>query len=158
LFNDLGHMLVGTDAHYQLGAYLQQKDPGMWSVNTTLGGIFGSGRPDLIYDSMPRDVFEIKPDGSDAAGAVQLQGYLNTPGAQSVAGNSSLVFGTGSSLTLTGGWFGEARYTYSPSSSPAVITYDVETPDVFQTARSLFQKPSGSPLILPPRVPPIIVP
>jgi RHS repeat-associated protein len=160
LFNDLGHMLVGTDAHFQLTAYLQQRDPGLWDEsNTTMGGIF-SGRPDLIYDSMPRDVFEIKPDGSAASGAAQLQGYLNTPGSQAVAGNFNLIFkGTDApNVTLSGGWFGEATYTYSASAFPGVVTYSVGSSETFTQARSLFSQTTPSPFPLPPRFPPTVVP
>ena len=132
----------------------------MWQGNTTLGGIFGDGRPDLIYDNMPMDVFEIKPDGSAALGAAQLQGYLNTPGAQAVPGNFGLIFQGAPSLSLTGGWFGDVTYTYSPSPDyPGVVTYSVSSPDIFERASRLFtQRPSGGPLPLPPRLPPVLVP
>jgi RHS repeat-associated protein len=160
LFNDLAHMLVGSDAHYQLTSYLQRRDPGLWDDgNTTLGGIFGSGRPDLIYDSMPRNVFEIKPQGSDAAGNAQLTTYLNSPGAQAVAGDYGLIFkgADAPSFTLTGGWFGEARYTYSPSAyySAGVVIYSVSS-GTFEAVGGLIKTPNFFPL--PPRLPPIVVP
>jgi hypothetical protein len=159
MFNHVGHMLAGSDAHFQLLSYLQGRDPDMWQGNIGLAGTYGGGRPDLIYDSMPRDIFEIKPDGSAAQGAAQLQGYLNTPGAQSVAGNFDLIFRGSSSLTLTGGWFGDATYTYTSSAFPGVVTYSVGSSDTFEFAKNLFsQRPFGAPLPLPPRLPPILLP
>jgi len=72
-------------------------------------------RPDLVYnDGLPYQAFEIKPDGSEAAGEAQLGRYLKTAGSQSIAGNSDLIFQGASSLTVNGGWFG-TDYTYSPS-------------------------------------------
>jgi hypothetical protein len=114
----------------------------------------------LIYDSMPRDVFEIKPDGSAAAGAAQLQGYLNTPGSQAVAGSFSLIFkgSDAPNVTLSGGWFGEATYTYSPSAFPGVVTYSVGSSETFQQARSLFSQTTPRSFPLPPRLPPTVVP
>src|SRR5262249_41120886 len=88
LFNHVGHMLVGTDAHFQLLRYLEGRDgPGVWSGNSPLDGLFGGGRPDLIYNSAPYQVYEIKPVGSEAAGAAQLQGYLDSPGANGIVGD-----------------------------------------------------------------------
>jgi hypothetical protein len=153
-------MLTGTDAHHQLLRYLQGEPGGdLWSGNTNFGGLFGSGRPDLIYSDAPNQVFEIKPEGSEAAGAAQLARYLNTPGANSIAGDFGLIFGRGSSITLTGGWFGETTYTYRPSALPGVVTYSVDQSSVFEQALRLFsQKPMGGPLPLPPRRPPIRIP
>jgi hypothetical protein len=109
LFNHAGHMLAGSDAHYQLLNYLQERDPGMWSGNVGFGGLFGGGRPDLIYDSSPYEVYEIKPDGADAAGAAQLARYLNTPGSNSIAGDAQRIFGGLSKFSLPGGWFGGTK-------------------------------------------------
>ena len=159
LYNHLGHMLVGTDAHYQLLKYLQGEYGDVWSGNTAFGGLFGDGRPDLIYDEMPREVYEIKPEGSEMAGATQLLGYLNTAGSQAIAGDFDLIFGGASSLTLSGGWFGEATYTYGPSAYSGVVTYTVNQTNVFDQALRLFsQRPTGGTLPLPPRMPPIAVP
>ena len=132
----------------------------MWDgSNTTLGGLFENKRPDLIYDSMPRDIFEIKPQGSEALGAVQLNEYLNIPGTQSIPGSFGLIFRGDSSLTLSGGRSSEARYTYSPSSYPGVVSYRVSGDDIFQQFRGFFsQRPTGMPLPLPPRLPPVVIP
>ena len=160
LFNHVGHLLVGTDAHYQLLRYLQGRDgDNVWSGNTTFGGLFGTGRPDLIYNDAPNQVYEIKPDGSEAAGAAQLNRYLNTAGAQATAGDFTRIFGGGSSITLAGGWFGDTTYTYSASTYSGVVTYQVDQSSVFEQAFRLFsQRPLGVPLPLPPRIPPVVVP
>jgi hypothetical protein len=159
LFNHLGHMLVGTDAHYQLLRYLQGEEPGMWSGNIGFDGLFGSGRPDLVYDAAPFEIYEIKSVGSDAAGRDQLQEYLNASGSQAIPGNFLRVFGQDSSIRLTGGWFGETTYTYSPGAFEGVIIYNVDQRSVFEQALKLFfQNPVGGPLPLPPRMPPILVP
>jgi hypothetical protein len=134
-------------------------DPTMWSYNTTLGGLFGSLRPDLIYASTPMNIFEIKLDGSAAQGDAQLQGYLNTPGAQAVPGDFNLIFKGASSLTLTGGWFG-GTYTYSPSSYQGVVTYTYDAPELLSQIVGVLTQPRGvgGGLPLPPRLPPVLVP
>jgi hypothetical protein len=152
LSNHLGHMLVGTDAHYQLLKHLQDRDQDMWTGNTTLDGMFDRGRPDLIYASLPKQIFEIKAYGSDAEGAAQLKGYLDTPGAQAMAGNTDIIFQGRPFFTLSGGWFGEAKYTYRPGAFPGIVTYTVKEDDVFQQALNLFiLRPIAMPLMLPPR-------
>lgn len=94
-----------------------------YPLDTNLDGLFGSERPDLIYGESPLSVYEIKPTGSDAAGYAQLQEYLNTSGANAVAGSSLLIFKGNPSLTLeANGFVGRTTYTYTPG----VVTYTVD--------------------------------
>jgi hypothetical protein len=155
LFNDLRHMLMGTDAHFQLQVYLSRSEPGAWEGNTTLKGLFGDSRPDLIYTrSMPYDVYEVKPEGSELEGKNQLDSYVSAAGSQAMPGDLGRIFKGPSSFTLPGGWFGEARYTYSSSNIPGVITYTVENrfDTLEQIGNLLGQRSPGMPW-LPPRSP-----
>lgn len=53
LYNHLGDMLRGVDAHYQLLDYLKSQPGGArWSGNITLLGLFGDLRPDLYIRVM----------------------------------------------------------------------------------------------------------
>ena len=159
LFNDLGHMLAGQDAHQALLTWLKTGGDGdLWSGNTTWDGLFGTGRPDLVYaGTNPLSVYEIKPDGSAAAGAAQLQRYLNTADEDAVAGDFFHIFRGAPSLTFSSQWFlGRTTYTYTPSSYLGVVTYTVDNQSVFQDISQAFrQRPVGapSPLPLPPPVP-----
>jgi len=157
LFNNLGHLLVGQDAHQVLLDWLQsRRDGDLWSGNTIWDGLFGTGRPDLVYsDTDPLSVYEIKPDGSAAAGAGQLQRYVSTSDGAAVAGPFGLIFGSAPSLTLSSQWFfGRTTYTYTPSSYPGIITYTVNNQSVFQDVVQAFQqRPAGGPSPLPLPVP-----
>lgn len=149
-YNDISHMLAGTDAHRALLAYLKSEDPS-WTGNTTYDALFGTGRPDLIYPSDPLSAYEIKADGSDAAGAAQLQRYLNTADGAAMAGSFLRIFRGAPSLTLESGWFPmRTTYTYSPGLYPGVVTYTIDRPSVLQEIYSVFQqKPRGAPMPLP---------
>jgi RHS repeat-associated protein len=157
----IGPGLVGQDAHQVILNWLQSGPNGaLWSGNTTFGGLFGSGRPDLIYGLDPMEVFEIKPAESVAAGAIQLQGYLNTAGGTAAAGSFSSIFNGAPSLTLESSWFfGRTTYTFAPSQYPGVVGYTVNNRSVFEDIAQAFrQRPSGAPSPLPLPAPIPIVP
>jgi len=127
----------------------------VWHGNPTLGGMFGNRRPDLIYGESPGLVYEIKPSGSEAAGAAQLQDYLGTPGANAITGDSFTIFRGAPSLTLDSHWFpGRTTYTFAPSGYDGVVTYTVNQQTIFQQVLQAFrQRPVGGPSPLPLPVP-----
>jgi RHS repeat-associated protein len=145
LFNHLGHMLAGREAHQLLLEYLQERDGDVWSGDNTYGGLFGSKRPDLIFNREGVvDIFEIKPAGSDALGAKQLQGYLDIAGSAASPGPFGLIFTPlDPIITRTGAWFG-ASYTFKPGAYSGVVVYSVDQSSLAdQILKVLNQKPSG---------------
>jgi hypothetical protein len=157
----LARALVGQDAHQVLLTWLMTGPDGkMWSGNITGGGLFGRGRPDLLYDSKPKEAYEIKPSGAEAAGAAQLARYLRAAGGAAIPGSFERIFGSKPKLTLQSSWFfGRTTYTYSPSSYPGVVTYTVENTSVFQDIFQAFrQRPAGGPSPLPLPPPPLPLP
>lgn len=155
LYNDIGHMLVGTDAHQTLLNWLRaQLNGDLWSLsNTAFGGMFGGGRPDLIYgdeDTAPLPGWEIKPYGQDAA--AQLLTYTSAPGSQLVPGDNALIFQGAVSLGLEStGFLGleKVEYTYYPSSYRGVVTYSVDTQWVFSYVASSYRAGKRAPLAQP---------
>jgi hypothetical protein len=155
-----GPALVGTDAHQVLLNYLQSgPDGAQWTGNVGLGGLFGGGRPDLLYslsDGVNYGGWEIKPLGQDAAAAAQLQGYIDAAGSRVSAGDNALIFRGAPTLMLDSNWFwGRTTYTYY-SGANGVVTYSVNNTNVFQQVFQAFAKrPAGgaSPLPVPVPIP-----
>jgi len=162
LFNHVGHLLAGQDAHNVLLRYLegQPQNGSYWSGNNTFGGLFGSGRPDLIFSlTDPLSIYEIKPLGSDAAAEAQLSQYLLSAGGAAMAGDNRFIFGGASSLTLNSDWFfGRTTYTYFPGQN-GVITYAVDNTNVFQEIwRAYTSRPNGGSLVPFPLSPFLAIP
>jgi hypothetical protein len=161
LFNHMGHMMTGMDAHNVLAEHLAQRDArvGIWTSNTTFGGTFGTGRPDLIYTgggTTNSNVYELKPLGHEAEAQSQLQGYPRSSTAlNTVAGDLNFVFRDASPITPRSQWFlGRTTYTYTPGSVPGVVLYSVDRTSVFQEDYRAFQaKPKGAPMPFPLPVP-----
>lgn len=144
------------------GRLVPDVDGHQWPGNVALGGRFGGGRQDLIYDPLtddPLSIFEIKPQGSDAAAQSQLQGYLATSDGEAVAGDQSLIFTHGPTITLSGGWFG-ATYTYSAGEFPGTVVYTTDDRgSVVDFVTKFFgSRQSGAPMPWPPSIPPVLVP
>ncbi len=153
VFNHLGHMLVGTDAGTALLRHLQgRRDGNRWLGDTSFGGLFGRGRADLIYKGDPNFVYETKVDGSDAAGAAQLEGYLSRCAGECIAGDDYTLFKGASSLSLDSiSFFSRTTYTYTPSAFyRGVVTYTVNDTSVFDQVLQAYQnRPVGGPSPLP---------
>jgi hypothetical protein len=147
--------LAGTDAHRVLLEHLRSGPQGeRWSGNVGLRGLFGGGRPDLLYalppDSLNYYGWEVKPVGQEAAAAAQLERYISAAGSRVSAGNNSLIFQGAPTLTLESNWFlGRTTYTYYPGAS-GVVTYSVNDTSVFQQIIEAFKgRPAGAPSPLP---------
>ena len=109
-------------------SYLQEgPDASLWSGNISLGGLFGGGRPDLLYNLAAGMYagWEIKPTGQDDAANAQLQRYVNASDSRLIPGDNSLIFPAQQSTTLTGGWFDNNHYTYSPGRYDGTVTYSI---------------------------------
>jgi RHS repeat-associated protein len=155
MFNHFGHMYAGADAHEVLGRHLMERDPGRWETNTNMGGLFGKGRPDLVYSdefSGSSSVYEIKPAGSERAAEAQLGRYLNSvDGLKFSAGDPGIIFQGAPSLTLSAQrLFGHTAYTYTPGANPGVVTYTLDNSRAFDEVYKAFkQKPKGAPMPVP---------
>ena len=156
LYNGLGHMLVGTDAHQTLINYLQSRPDGdLWGYsNTTIDGLMGNLRPDLVYgpeDAIPGTTYqgwEVKPVGQDASAAAQLAAYIAASNGRLTIGDNALIFGSGEILRLTStGFLGltETEYTYYRGQN-GVVTYSVEQHNVFEYVTSQYRQGKRAPL------------
>lgn len=167
LFNALGHSLVGQDAHQVLLRYLQARDIAtlgdVWDGNTGLSGLFGGGRPDLLYDLPSGGYYgwEIKPYGQDADALIQLQRYIAAAAGDLIRGDNTLIFGTSSTLTLPSIWFFQrTEYTYYSGVS-GVVTYKATDTGIFEFVTSAYKKRTDRGQSLVPFAPPplpILVP
>lgn len=129
LFNHLGHMLTGTDADQVLRNHLMSRpgDGQYWSGNLAMGGIFGGGRPDLLYsvDGVNYQGWELKTNEPEAE--AQWATRSNLP-----RGDNNLIFRGQPSITLDANWgYGWTTYTYTPGSQPGIVTYTVNDRSVF---------------------------
>ena len=149
LFNSIGHILVGQNAHAVLLAYLVTQNPmgiqGEFSGNIALGGLFGGGRPDILYQWWSQVVdndgryygWELKPYGQDAAAKAQLDDYIKASGGKLQVGNNDWIFQGRQSFTLESTWFaGRTDFTYFKGAN-GVITYKETNSNIFEwvTAR-----------------------
>ena len=143
----IGPMFFGTDADRVLRGYLQERDGNPpWSGNHTWNGTFGRLRPDLIYNdqNIPPNLFEIKPLGSEVAGALQLQGYLQLGVSKgAVPGDLNLIFQGSESITLPGTWFSSTTYTFRRTNLPGVVTYTVDNPSLLELFERAIQQNNG---------------
>jgi RHS repeat-associated protein len=154
----LGPMFFGTDADRVLRAYLQARDGSPpWSGNHTWNGTFGRMRPDIMYrdGSIPPNLFEVKAAGSEAAGLLQLQMYLQMGASKgAVAGDLNLIFQGSESITLPGGWFSSTTYTFRKTGMPGVVTYTINSPSLVEQFEKAIQNNNnripGLPWLPPP--------
>lgn len=147
--------LRGIDAHNALAQYLIEQDPGHWTYNLGLSRMFGGKRPDYIYDEIY--MYELKPAGSEAAGAKQLEDYIITArgkGGIYDYGPDDLVFGAKKFISIDRDglmyrFFGvRTTYTYRPAGKPGVISYTTAH-DYYEMQRALSRTPSFSPIKVP---------
>ena len=81
LFNSVAHAIAGTQANYALGDYLNERDGGIWKINSSFWGVLLDGRADLI-DTVTHEVYEIKTNACFSSGSclddarTQVQGYI----------------------------------------------------------------------------------
>lgn len=126
---------------------MQQRDGSPpWDGNITWGGIFGRLRPDLIYNdgNLPPNLFELKPVGSEAAGALQLQTYLSMAAAKgAVAGDMTLIFQHSETIVIPGAWFSATTYTFKRTNVPGVVTYTIDNPSLLEQFERAIQKNNG---------------
>ena len=74
---NLGRAFIGTDAQYTLNGKLQEYFPnGNLDHNTTLGGLFGDGRPDWVLDRS--SVFNLTTERNSDGAAKDLDRYIET--------------------------------------------------------------------------------
>jgi len=166
-------VFTGMDAHAMLGQALQSVDPS-WELNTTLGGLFGVERPDILRKNPATnalDVWELKPAGQEAVRANQLDRYLGTVNATSNiarAGDNQTVLDQLAKFRqanpvpglapnqLESNWFaGRTTYTINKTSTPGVLTYTVDNQSLWKDIAEVFRKrvPETSPLPLLPLFP-----
>lgn len=164
LYNHLGHMLRGVDAHYQLLDYLKSQPGGArWSGNITLLGLFGDLRPDLTYQGDGRtEIWEIKPVGQDGAAKAQLALYeeqAELRGEIVSPGENSRIFREGeTSFRLNGGWFSSAQYEYYRRDNGVVTYKDIDGIGSAAGLKIWQQWPGVGPLPLPPKRGPFRIP
>ena len=153
-------MFLGSDADQTLRNHLMSGEQGdKWVGNVSLAGIFGLGprggklRPDLIYDNY--EVFETKIFGQEAAGARELNQYIENTGGRYRLGDLARIFGASyEPLPLRStGWFGmiarsigiDIVYTFSPSQHLGVVVFTTERDpsELYQTLIDAAPKGTG---------------
>jgi len=161
LFNHLGNLRVGADAHMVLLHYLENQDD-QFSGDTTFFGLFGDRRPDVIYDNLGSLYgWELKPEGQDAAALKRLNEYIEASDGKLRAGPNRLIFRNADTLTLPSIWLGgRTDYTYYPGVN-GVITYSVSNTNIFDfvlNAYRMRQPNAAKPLVIPAPIPAYVLP
>lgn len=100
----------------------------------------------------------MKPQGSEVAGSLQLQVYLQVGANKAVvAGDLNLIFQGGESITIPGGWFSATTYTFRRTNFPGVVTYTINNPSLLEQFERAIEKNNGRIPGLPWPLPPIPV-
>ena len=133
---NLGRAFIGTDAQYTLNGKLQEYFPnGNLDHNTTLGGLFGDGRPDWVLDRS--SVFNLTTERNSDGAAKDLDRYIETArqkGQTIGIGDANMLLRDGPIVLTSKGFlnkvFGLApEYTFFASKThPGVINYTFNNP------------------------------